>query len=249
MLKLKFILDDIKKQFPIMIKEQEPREGYVSLYNLFDVLSDEMREDDIYQFTSSGTSVDIGMKVLRLKKGQRAFLNKSMAAMGYDIPATVGTCVGSGGKKVICVTGDGSVVMNMQELEVIKRLNLPVKIFVADNAGYSMIWHSQNGNFSGHLTGCTLESGLTLPNMKTIAEAFGIHGEEILDEKEMKEKVRMVLDFDGPVVCRVKTDIMQKVTPKQSNYMNEFGQMESRPLQDMEPLLDRDELRACMEWH
>ena len=241
--------DDMKKQFPIMIKEQEPREGYVSLYHLFDVLSDEMREDDIYQFTSSGTSVDIGMKVLRLKKGQRAFLNKSMAAMGYDIPATIGTCVGSEGKRVICVTGDGSAVMNMQELEVIKRLNLPVKIFVADNSGYSMIWHSQNGNFSGHLTGCTLESGLTLPNMKAIAEAFGIHGEEILDEKELREKVRIVLDFDGPVVCRVNTDIMQKVTPKQSNYMNEYGQMESRPLQDMEPLLDRDELRACMEWH
>lgn len=241
--------NDIKNRFPVIIDEQNPRDGYVNLYHLFDVLSDVMESDDIYQFTSSGTTVDIGMKALRLKRGQRAFLNKSMAAMGYDIPACIGSCIGSGRKRVICVTGDGSAVMNMQELEVIHRLNLPIKIFIADNAGYSMIWHSQNGNFKGHLTGCTKESGLTLPNMKRIAEAFEIRGMEILDEKYLESQIREVLAYDGPVVCRVKADIMQKVLPKQSNYMNEQGQMESRPLQDMEPLLDREELKRCMEWN
>ena len=240
--------DEMKERFPVMIQEQDPREGYVNLYHLFDALSDEMEADDIYQFTSSGTTVDIGMKALRLKKGQRAFLNKSMAAMGYDIPASVGSCIGSGGKRVVCVTGDGSAAMNMQELEVIRRLNLPIKIFIADNGGYSMIWHSQNGNFKGHLTGCTMESGLTLPNMKSIAEAFGICGMEILSEQDLRKQIREVLDHDGPVVCRVNADIMQKVIPKQSNFMNEQGQMESRPLQDMEPLLDREELKRCMEW-
>ncbi|MCR4937696.1 MAG: thiamine pyrophosphate-binding protein [Lachnospiraceae bacterium] len=241
--------DEISERFPVMIKEQDPRAGFVNLYHLFDVISDEMSGDDIYQFTSSGTTVDIGMKALRLKRGQRAFLNKSMAAMGYDIPASVGSCIGSGKKRVICVTGDGSAVMNMQELEVIKRLNLPVKIFVADNNGYSMIWHSQNGNFKGHLTGCTEESGLTLPNMKLIAESFGIHATEITDETDLRAQVKEVLEYDGPVVCRVNADIMQKVLPKQSNFMNAQGQMESRPLQDMEPLIDRDELEECMSWN
>ena len=240
--------NEMKKKYPVEIPEQEPREGFVSLYRLFDVISDQMTPDDIYQFTSSGTSVDIGMKVLRLKKGQRAFLNKSMAAMGYDIPASIGSCIGSSGRRVICVTGDGSAAMNIQELEVIKRLNLPIKIFIADNSGYSMIWHSQNGNFKGHLTGCTKDSGLTLPNLRKVAESFGIKGMEITDNKMLVSSVREALDFDGPVVCRVKTDIMQKVLPKQSNYMNEKGQMESRPLQDMTPLLDREELRECMEW-
>ncbi len=240
--------NDMKEKYPVEIPEQDPREGYVSLYKLFDVLSDKMTSDDVYQFTSSGTSVDIGMKVLRLKKGQRAFLNKSMAAMGYDIPACVGSCIGSGGKRTVCVTGDGSIAMNIQELEVIRRLYLPVKIFVADNSGYSMIWHSQTGNFKGHLTGCTEDSGLTLPNMKAVAEAFGIRGMEITSESELETVVSEVLEYDGPVVCRVKTDIMQKVLPKQSNFMNENGQMESRPLEDMTPLLDRDELRDCMEW-
>ncbi len=235
-------------KYPVEIPEQMPRDGYVSLYRLFDVISDEMTGDDIYQFTSSGTSVDIGMKVLRFKKGQRAFLNKSMAAMGYDIPACVGSCIGSGKRRVICVTGDGSAAMNIQELEVIKRLDLPVKIFIADNSGYSMIWHSQNGNFKGHLTGCTVDSGLTLPDLKKVAESFGIKGMEISCEKGLEAAVREVFEYNGPVVCVVKTDIMQKVLPKQSNYMNENGQMESRPLHDMTPLLDREELQKCMEW-
>jgi len=235
-------------KYPVEIPEQMPRDGFVSLYRLFDVISDEMTGDDIYQFTSSGTSVDIGMKVLRFKKGQRAFLNKSMAAMGYDIPACVGSCIGSGKRRVICVTGDGSAAMNIQELEVIKRLDLPVKIFIADNSGYSMIWHSQNGNFKGHLTGCTVDSGLTLPDLKKVAESFGIKGMEISCEKGLEAAVREVFEYNGPVVCVVKTDIMQKVLPKQSNYMNENGQMESRPLHDMTPLLDREELQKCMEW-
>lgn len=239
---------EMKAKYPVEIPEQQPRDGFVSLYKLFDAISNEMTSEDVYQFTSSGTSVDIGMKVLRLKKGQRAFLNKSMAAMGYDVPASIGSCIGSGGKRVICVTGDGSIAMNMQELEIMKRLNLPVKIFVADNSGYSMIWHSQSGNFKGHLTGCTEDSGLSLPNMKKIAEAFGICGMEITDENDLLKTVKAVFDHEGPVICRVKTDIMQKVLPKQSNFMNEKGQMESRPLQDMFPLLDRDELEGCMNW-
>lgn len=239
---------EMKAKYPVEIPEQQPRDGFVSLYKLFDAISDEMTSEDVYQFTSSGTSVDIGMKVLRLKKGQRAFLNKSMAAMGYDVPASIGSCIGSGCRRVICVTGDGSIAMNMQELEIMKRLNLPVKIFVADNSGYSMIWHSQSGNFKGHLTGCTEDSGLSLPNMKKIAEAFDICGMEITDENDLSKTVKAVFDYEGPVICRVKTDIMQKVLPKQSNFMNEKGQMESRPLQDMFPLLDRDELEGCMNW-
>ncbi len=236
----------IRDKYPVMIPEQSPREGYVSLYKLFDVLSDNMKSDDIYQFTSSGTTVDIGMKALRLKKGQRAFLNKSMAAMGYDVPACVGSCIGSGGRRVICVTGDGSIAMNIQELEVIKRLNLLVKIFVADNSGYSMIWHSQNGNFKGKLTGCTIESGLSLPDFKKVAEAFGIKAYGLSDESELENTVKDVLEYDGPALCVVKADIQQKILPKQCNYMDENGQMQSRPLEDMAPLLDRDELSGCM---
>ena len=231
----------LREKYPIFIQEQEPREGYVSTYDLVNEVSNQMTENDIYQFTSSGTSVDIAMKVFRIKKGQRAFLTKGLAAMGYDLPASIGSCIASNKKRTVCITGDGSIAMNMQELEVLKRLNLPVKIFVVDNNGYSMIYGSQNGNFKGHLTGCTKESGLTLPDMKRIAEAFGIRGMHIDNEEELHNKVVEALEYDGPVICTVKADITQKILPKQTNYMREDGQMASRPLEDMTPLLDREE--------
>ena len=138
--------------------------------------------------------------------------------------------------------------MNIQELEVIRRRRLPVKLFVTDNQGYSMIYGSQMGNFEGRLTGCTRESGLTLPDLSKVAEAFGIRGMRIETEEDLDRQVTRVLEADGPVVCAVRTDIRQKVLPRQANYMREDGQMASRPLEDMAPLLDREELKECMRW-
>lgn len=238
----------LKEKYPVFIPEQSPREGYVSTYHLVKEISDQLSAEDIFQFTSSGTSVDISMKTLEIKWGQRAFLTKGLAAMGYDIPASVGSCIASGGKKTVCVTGDGSAAMNMQELEVIKRLNLPVKLFVVDNKGYSMIYQSQSGNFDGHLTGCVKESGLTLPDMKKIAEAIGICGMHIEREDELKEQISKALSFAGPVVCTVNADITQKILPKQVNYMKPDGQMASRPLEDMAPLLEREELERELNY-
>lgn len=137
--------------------------------------------------------------------------------------------------------------MNMQELEVVKRLKLPIKIFVVDNAGYSMIYQSQSGNFKGQLVGCTEENGLTLPNMNSIADAFGIKSMHIDNEMNLPGDIANVLSYDGPVVCTVKADIMQKILPKQINYMREDGQMASRPLEDMGPLLEPEELKRCLE--
>ena len=137
--------------------------------------------------------------------------------------------------------------MNMQELEVIKRRNLPVKIFVSDNQGYSMIWGSQTGNFKGNLTGCTVDSGLTLPDMAKIAEAFGIKAMHIENEEHLSEQVAEVMNYSGPVVCTIHADIQQKILPKQANYMREDGQMASRPLDDMAPLLERDEIEMIWE--
>ena len=231
----------LTEKYPKFIPAQEPGRGYVSNYHLIDEISRQMTGEDIYQFTSSGTTVDIAMKIFRVKQGQRAFLTKGLAAMGYDIPACIGSCIASGGRRTVCLTGDGSSAMNMQELEVIHRLNLPIKLFISDNRGYAMIYGSQNGNFKGHLTGCTRESGLTLPDMGKIAEAFGIKVMRIRTEENLPGQVSEVLAYEGPVVCIVRTDITQPILPKQANYMREDGQMASRPLDDMAPLLPRDE--------
>lgn len=237
--------DEMKNHYPVFIPEAEPREGYVSTYRLIDEVSRQMTEQDIYQFTSSGTSVDIAMKVFKIKRGQRAFLTKGLAAMGFDVPACIGSCIASGGRRTVCVTGDGSVMMNIQELEVIRRRNLPVKLFITDNDGYGMIYGSQKGNFKGRLAGCTRESGLTLPDIEKVAGAFGIRTLYLDSETQLEKKVREALEYNGPVVCRVKADIEQRVVPRQANYMKEDGQMASRPLDDMAPLLSRDELEAA----
>ena len=239
--------DVLCRKYPTFIPEQDPRDGYVSTYHLVKSVSDRMSADDIFQFTSSGTSVDISMKTFEIKWGQRAFLTKGLAAMGYDVPASIGSCIASGGKRTVCITGDGSIAMNMQELEVVKRLNLPIKIFVVDNAGYGMIYQSQNGNFKGKLTGCTKETGLSLPDMRKIADAFGIRSAHIETEEEMDRVVVDILEGNDPAICTVKADITQKILPKQVNYMTEDGQMASRPIEDMAPLLERDELKKALE--
>lgn len=236
---------EIKEKYPIRIEEQKAREGFVCNYELISEISERLTPKDIYQFTSSGTTVDIAMKVFEIKKGQRAFLTKGLAAMGYDLPASIGSAMAMLERKergqVVCVTGDGSIAMNIQELEVVKRLRLPIKIFISDNSGYSMIYGSQSGNFK-RLTGCNEESGLTLPDYTEIARAFGIYTVSIDKPEELKKKVKEVLEMEGPVVCRVKTDIEQKILPRQCNYMNKDGQMASRPLHDMAPLIDEKEL-------
>ncbi len=232
----------LQNKYPNRIPEQKAKQGYVSTYDLATEISNQLKSNDIYQFTSSGTSVDITMKVLEIKWGQRAFLTKGLASMGYDIPACIGSCIGSGGRRTVCITGDGSFAMNMQELEVIKRLDLPVKIFVVDNSGYSMIYQSQNNNFNGELIGCTRKSGLSLPDALRVANAFGIKGESIDTSDQLELVVKNVLEEKGPVICRVRADITQPILPKQTNYMTEDGQMASRPLEDMSPLLSREEL-------
>lgn len=233
-----------RERYPVLIPEQEPQEGYVNTYRLIDEISRRMTGNDIYQFTSSGTGADIAMQVFRVKKGQRAFLTKGLASMGYDLPACIGSSLASGGKRTVCVTGDGGFMLNIQELETLRRLRLPIRIFVLDNGGYGMIYGSQKGNFDGRLTGCNAESGLTIPNILRVVDAFGIKGFSLENEAEMPARVQEVLDYPGPAVCVVKVDIAQKILPRQTNYMRPDGQMASRPLEDMSPLLDRDEFKG-----
>ena len=235
----------IKAKYPLFIKEQTPEGFGVNTYTFVDSITEQMTEDDIYQFTSSGTGADIPMYAFRIKKGQRAFLTKGLASMGFDLSACIGSCLAGGGRRTVCITGDGGFLMNVQELATLRHLNLPVKLFILCNDGYGMIYNSQAGNFK-RLTGCTADSGLELPDMKAVVESFKIKCFEIHCEAELDEKIDAVLSYGGPAVCTVSVHIAQKILPRQTNYMKEDGQMASRPLEDMSPLLERDEFEANM---
>lgn len=233
----------LKKEYPVDLQNNLN----LSTYQIIDEISTQMTGDDIYQFTSSGTAADIAMQTFRFKKGQRGFLTKGLASMGFDLPACIGSSLASGGKRVVCVTGDGGFIMNIQELEVLRRLKLPVKIFVIDNGGYSMIYNSQYSNFDHRLTGCTEESGLTLPDILRVSEAFGIKTFSLDSRDSLQDTVAQMLEFKGPSICVAKVDIAQKILPRQANYVDENGQMASRPLEDLYPFLPEDELKRIMD--
>lgn len=235
----------IKAKYPLFVPEQTPDGQGINTYKLVDSLTGKMTSNDIFQFTSSGTGADISMYSFRIKKGQRAFLTKGLASMGFDLSACIGSCLAGNKRRTVCITGDGGFLMNVQELATLKYLNLPVKIFILCNDGYGMIYNSQNGNFK-RLTGCTKDSGLGMPEMKSVVEGFGIKCFELSDENDLNKSIEDVLSYDGPCVCNVKVYIGQKILPRQTNYMKEDGQMASRPLEDMSPLLERDEFEENM---
>ena len=135
--------------------------------------------------------------------------------------------------------------MNVQELATLHQLNLPIKMFILCNEGYGMIYNSQAGNFK-RLTGCTRDSGLVLPDIKKVVESFDVKCFSIESESELDARIDEVLSCDGPAICTVKIYIGQKIMPRQTNYMKPDGQMASRSLEDMSPLLDREEFNQNM---
>ena len=238
--------DKLKAKYPIVKKEYWEEKDAVNTYCLLETISANMREDDIYVSGSSGSCIDISMQTFRVKKGQRVFCTKGLASMGYGLPSAIGACLASGGKRTVGVNGDGGFMMNIQELQTIARLNLPIKIFVLCNGGYGAIKATQTGIFEGHLVACNQESGLSIPGIPRIAGAYGIKTITIQNNEELKDKVKEALEFDGPVIIETITPIGLTAFPKQISYKRPDGQMESMPLEYMNPPIDESEMKENM---
>lgn len=218
---------------------------FVNSYYLMDAISDQMSPDDVYVGGRAGTCVDAAIQAFKVKKGQRVFVTKGLSSMGNGLPAAIGGAYATG-KNVICVNGDGGFVMNIQELEVIRRDNLPVKIFILDNQGYSTVRNTQTNVFDKHYVGCAPDNGLTVGNIKRVAEAYDIKTFEIRSYENMKSVISAALSYNGPVLVNVWVDPDQPIVPRQANYKTPEGQMASRPLEDMKPLLDPKEIDKIM---
>lgn len=244
--------DRMREKYPLVSDEyrssalENKEDGSADTYLLLEAISDMMNPDDIYVSGSSGSCIDISMQTFKVKKGQRVFCTKGLASMGYGLPSTIGACLAGGKKRTVGVNGDGGFVMNIQELETIRRLKLPIKLFVLCNKGYGAIRATQTSRFNGHFVACDEASDLTIPDIGRVAEAYGLHTEQIHRSSEIKETVRAVLDYDGPVICQVFTPIGLTAWPRQVSYMRKDGQMESLPLEYMDPPLDDTELKENM---
>lgn len=235
-----------QKKYPVVPAAYWREKGFVNDYVLIDVLSDELGPGDLLVPGSSGACSERTMQAFRLKKGVRIFNSEGLGPMGFGIPMAIGGCVATGGGRTVCIDGDGGFVMNIQELEVVRRLNLPIKFFVLNNKGYVSIQSTQKNYFNGNFVASTTESGLTLPDYKKLARSFGISAVSLRDHRNIRSKVRDILEMDGPVVCEVIVSPDQVTTPRVSSRQREDGSMESAPMEDLWPFLDREEFRANM---
>ena len=236
----------LKEKYPIVRPEYWEQKELINTYCLLETISKYMTENDVYVSGSSGSCIDISMQTFRVKKGQRVFCTKGLASMGYGLPSAIGACLASGGKRTVGVNGDGGFVMNIQEMETIRRLNLPIKLFVLCNHGYGAIQATQTNLFAKHFVDCNEDSGLTLPSIAKVANAFGLKTISIYNNSELDAKVKEALDYSGPVIVEVFTPITLTAQPKQVSYKRKDGQMESMPLEYMNPPIPEEEMRENM---
>jgi len=233
-----------KKRFPVMDEYTESKE-HINPYHFCDVLSDVLDYGEII-VSSNGSSCVIPIQVMKIKRGQRYVVNSGCASMGYGLPAAIGACFANNKKRVICFEGDGSIQMNIQELQTIVHHKLPIKIFIFNNNGYLSIRTTQTNFFNKNFIGESFDSGVSFPDMIKIASAYGIKNKRISDNQNIKNQIINVLSEPGPVLCDVCVDPNQTFAPKVSSHKLPDGKIVSRPLEDMYPFLSREDLKDNM---
>ena len=234
-----------RHDFPTITAERQSVTQEVDSYNFYDVFSDVSRDDDIFVF-GNGTACVASYQSLRLRKNQKVVVNSGCASMGYDVPAAIGACYANNQRDVICVTGDGSLQMNIQELQTIVHNQLPIKLFILNNDGYISIRNTQGGFFKGHYVGSTHESGVSCPDTIKIAQAYGLPAYRIENQNNLADDIANILSLEGPVVCEVMLSPTEKMEPKLSSEAKPDGRIVSKPLEDMFPFLDRATFKANM---
>lgn len=231
----------VKRKYPVVLPEYWDQKKYVNTFVLSSILSDELNDNDLIIPGSSGAGIDAFWLAFRVKKGQRLFSTGGLGAMGFGLPAAIGGCLASGGKRTISIDGDGGFQLNIQELETVARLNLPIKFFIINNNGYASIRSMQQNHFKGHLVACDESSGLSLPDIKKQAKAYEIKAFQLKNQKDIISKVRDILNLPGPIICEVLTDPDQGISPRSSSVVRSDGSIVSKPLEDLWPFLNRQE--------
>lgn len=236
----------LREAYPAVLPRHREVSDYVNLYALVEALSDAMEPTDVFAPGCSGAGIDVPMQAFQVKAGQRHVSFPGIGSMGYGIPSAIGSCLASGRRRTICTNGDGGFQMNIQELETVRRLGLPIKYFVLHNESYGSIKTTQRNYFDGRYVASDPGSGVTLPDIKKIATAYNLPAWQIAHHKEMRRVVAEVLATPGPVICEVMLDPEAATECKVSSAVRPDGSMVSRPQEDLWPFLPREEFRANM---
>ena len=231
------------ERYPVVLPEYRNVAGPVNPYCFMEALFAQLQEDEVV-VCGDGTACVTAFQAAVIRSGQRLFHNSGAASMGYDLPAALGAAVAlPERKRIVCLAGDGSIMMNLQELQTIGGLNLPIKIFVLNNFGYHSIRQTQRNFFADNIIGCGTDSGLTFPDFGAVAKAFGMPFQRCDTHSTLAETIRVNLATEGPTMCEIHLDLNQAFSPKLSSRKLEDGRMVTSSLEDMAPFLSREELR------
>lgn len=234
-----------KELLPVILPEHKNTEGPVNLYYFMSTLTECLDENDIIVAGNGSACVGLFQSGI-VKAGQRMIYNSGCATMGYDLPAAIGACMSNDKKRIICLAGDGSIQMNIQELQTIIYHNLPIKIFHLNNNGYISMKQTMRSFFQGRVVASDKDTGVSFPDIIKLATAYGFHTEVIEDHASMVENIKKVLSKDGPVMCEVKLLTDYIFAPKLSSERKPDGRMVSKPLEDLFPFLSREEFKKHM---
>lgn len=234
-----------KEKYPVVLPEYKNEKNYVNSYYFTKLLSDKLDEGEIIM-AGVGTSFTGTIQSFNIKKGQRVHYSVGCASMGYDLPSAIGAWFATNKDRIILITGDGSIMMNIQELQTISHYKIPVKIFLLNNNGYLAIKNTQNSFFNGNLAGVDPDTGVSFPSFAKVADTFGLGYIKIENHDGIDKKIDEVLNYTGPVICDINMSPTQPLIPKVYSEKLVDGTMISKPLEDMYPFLDRKEFLSNM---
>ena len=227
----------IRATYPVVTDDHRNVKDYVSAYYFIDLLCELMRPDDVIVPESSGGAGEISYQAFKVKKGQKMKNAAGLGSMGFGLPYAIGACIANNKRRTILLNGDGAFQLNIQELETLHRLELPVKMFIWCNDGYASIRSMQRNNFEGHYVASDSKSGHTIPDVIKIAEAYGFKTVSIEDNESLAEKLPEIMKDDSPVLCTLKMDPSETVSPRVKAYVGENGEMRSGLLENMWPFI------------
>ena len=231
----------VKAKYPVVLPEHKSRTDYVSSY----VLPEEIvrhAPDPLTVVTSNGIAYTSTFQSIPIRKGMRMFSNEACASMGYGLPAAIGaTFAGGESRHVVCFEGDGSIQMNLQELQTILNYKLPIKLFIYNNGGYLSIKTTQKAFFGGFFVGSEAGSGVVLPSFEKMAFAYGLPYFKLSNNQELDAKLPEIFAVEGPVVVEVMLDPFEVLGPKAASRRLPDGTMVSEPLDNMAPFLPEEE--------
>lgn len=237
----------MKKEYPLLNEKQDALLDGVDLYQFSMKLSDYCNERDIIVASSTSRCNTAGHMAFKHRKGQRTISSMGFGSMGFALPSAVGAWYASEGNRIIVLEGDGSLQLNIQELQTVVHNCINVKLFVFHNMGYAAISTMQNRNFAGFHVGCDAESGVTMPNLKKISEAYGIPYYSVDKNENIERIIENVMKLEGPVVCEFFGSIAYDEIPKCISSLDESGNRVSAVLENPYPFLGENEINKLYE--